>query len=406
MPRRATAHRRRDRHPRAVRRELQGWRERLGDPNALRIVPHVTLLPPTPVDSEALAEIEEHLRLVATQIRAFDIRLRGSATFLPVSSVVFVPLVQGIAECEQLEVKVRSGPLCPRARLHLPPARHRRARPARRGALPGVDGAVGVRRVASRCWGFTLFEQGPDLVLAAAAGLHVLVAVGCPVRPRSASRGPTKAGRRSPVAEDAGSTTISSGRRWLAFPVRGDQEVRRRLTRATSRSLITYYAFFSIFPLLLALFSMLGFVLHGHPGWQTDDRGRALSNFKQFPLIKGPPPKHGSVVARRHRRRCSRSTAGSAVAKAAQNAWDIVYGVPRSDRPGFVPKNASRAAAGRWSAGSGFIATTLVVRRGDQRRSRSASISVAALNVLGIVVTLLLNTLLFTVLFRWLTVAR
>ena len=49
--------------------------------------------------------------IVATTFRPFDIRLRGSATFLPVSPVVFVPLVQGIAECEQLEVKVRSGPL-------------------------------------------------------------------------------------------------------------------------------------------------------------------------------------------------------------------------------------------------------------------------------------------------------
>src|SRR6185312_8972915 len=91
--------------------ELQGWRERLGDPNALRIVPHVTLLPPTTVGSGALPEIEEHLRRVAARFRPFEIRLRGSATFLPVSSVVFVPLVQGIAECEQMETQVRSGPL-------------------------------------------------------------------------------------------------------------------------------------------------------------------------------------------------------------------------------------------------------------------------------------------------------
>ena len=86
--------------------ELQGWRERLGDPNARRIVPHVTLLPPTTVGTGALAEIEEHLRRVAARFKPFDLRLRGSATFLPVSSVVFVPLVQGIAECEQIEAQV------------------------------------------------------------------------------------------------------------------------------------------------------------------------------------------------------------------------------------------------------------------------------------------------------------
>ena len=57
------------------------------------------------------AAIDEHLRKVAADEDPFDIRLRGSATFLPVSPVVFVPLVQGIADCERLEAKVRSGPL-------------------------------------------------------------------------------------------------------------------------------------------------------------------------------------------------------------------------------------------------------------------------------------------------------
>jgi 2'-5' RNA ligase len=89
--------------PEPYGRELQGWREQLGDPNAKRIVPHVTLLPPTPVDPQTLPAIEEHLRSVAADELAFEIRLRGSATFLPVSPVVFVPLVQGISECERLE---------------------------------------------------------------------------------------------------------------------------------------------------------------------------------------------------------------------------------------------------------------------------------------------------------------
>ena len=97
--------------PEPYNSELQRWRERLGDPNAARIPPHVTLLPPTEVPSGSLPEIEEHLRLVAMAEQDFEIRLRGSATFRPVSPVVFVPLVQGISECEQLEAKVRQGPL-------------------------------------------------------------------------------------------------------------------------------------------------------------------------------------------------------------------------------------------------------------------------------------------------------
>lgn len=91
--------------------ELQGWRERFGDPNADGIVPHVTLLPPTLVAEDRLAAIESHLRRVAADAQPFVIELRGSATFRPVSPVVFVPLVRGISECEHLERGVRSGPL-------------------------------------------------------------------------------------------------------------------------------------------------------------------------------------------------------------------------------------------------------------------------------------------------------
>lgn len=91
--------------------QLQGWRERLGDPNATTIVPHVTLLPPTVVATAALPEIEEHLRQVALRESAFDVHLRGSGTFRPVSPVVFVALTRGISECERLEAEVRTGPL-------------------------------------------------------------------------------------------------------------------------------------------------------------------------------------------------------------------------------------------------------------------------------------------------------
>jgi 2'-5' RNA ligase len=143
--------------------ELQGWRERLGDPNATRIVPHVTLLPPTPVAPEALPDIEEHLRLVATRVRQFGIRLRGSATFLPVSSVVFVPLVQGIAECEQLEEKVRSGPLY----RDIGYAYHPHVTVAHDlpdDALYRAWTALSAYDASFQVFGFTLFEQGPDLV--------------------------------------------------------------------------------------------------------------------------------------------------------------------------------------------------------------------------------------------------
>jgi len=147
--------------PEPFNRELQGWRDRLGDPNAHRIVPHITLLPPTEVHSARLADIEEHLRKVAADEEPFDIQLRGSATFLPVSPVVFVPLVLGIAHCERIEEKVRSGPLQRELRFpyhpHVTVAHDLPAEALDRAfdALAGYEASFQVR-------GFTLFEQGPD----------------------------------------------------------------------------------------------------------------------------------------------------------------------------------------------------------------------------------------------------
>jgi 2'-5' RNA ligase len=147
--------------PEPYGRELQGWREQLGDPNAKRIVPHVTLLPPTPVDPALLPAIEEHLRRIAIDEVPFEIRLRGSATFLPVSPVVFVPLVQGISECERLEEKVRCGPLARELRFPYHPhvtVAHDLPPDALHRAFDAVRGY----EAAFRVWGFTLFEQDVD----------------------------------------------------------------------------------------------------------------------------------------------------------------------------------------------------------------------------------------------------
>jgi 2'-5' RNA ligase len=147
--------------PEPYGRELQGWRERLGDPNAKRIVPHVTLLPPTPVPNDRLDEIEEHLRRIAADEVSFEIALRGTATFLPVSPVVFVPLVQGISECERLEARIRSGPLA--RDIHFPYHPHVTvAHDLPPDALDRAIDAVSTYSARFRVWGFTLFEQDMD----------------------------------------------------------------------------------------------------------------------------------------------------------------------------------------------------------------------------------------------------
>jgi 2'-5' RNA ligase len=90
---------------------LVGWRRRIGDPEADRIPPHVTLLPPTEVDPDQFELLEKHLAEAARTVLPFTMRLSGTGTFRPVSQVVFVQVSAGIAECELLERAVRRGPV-------------------------------------------------------------------------------------------------------------------------------------------------------------------------------------------------------------------------------------------------------------------------------------------------------
>jgi 2'-5' RNA ligase len=89
--------------------QLQDYRTAIGDVTATKIPTHITLVPPTEIaDLEA---VEKHLAEVAPDLEAFCIHLRGTGTFRPVSPVVFVTLVEGISQCEQLADGVRRGPL-------------------------------------------------------------------------------------------------------------------------------------------------------------------------------------------------------------------------------------------------------------------------------------------------------
>ena len=90
---------------------LQRCREMFGDPLATSIPTHITILPPTLIAPECRPSFEDHLRSVCEQVDPFEIQLRGTGTFRPVSPVVFVQLATGMAECEKLETAVRSGPL-------------------------------------------------------------------------------------------------------------------------------------------------------------------------------------------------------------------------------------------------------------------------------------------------------
>ncbi|MFK5584469.1 MULTISPECIES: 2'-5' RNA ligase family protein [unclassified Serinicoccus] len=90
---------------------LQRLRTGYGEDHAQHIPTHITLLPPTPVPESVLEALTGHLSRVAASHPPFEVLLRGTGTFRPVSDVVFVQVAKGVAGCERLERAVRSGPV-------------------------------------------------------------------------------------------------------------------------------------------------------------------------------------------------------------------------------------------------------------------------------------------------------
>lgn len=141
--------------------QLREWRERLGDPNAAKIPPHVTLLPPTAVRDDALRDVEDHLQGVAAAERAFPMHLRGTGTFRPLSPVTFVSLAAGISDCERLERRVRSGPLAREVKFNYHP-HVTIAQEVTEELLEEGFRALASYEARFEVWGFTLFEKDVD----------------------------------------------------------------------------------------------------------------------------------------------------------------------------------------------------------------------------------------------------
>ena len=164
-------------------------------------------------------------------------------------------------------------------------------------------------------------------------------------------------------------------------------------------ALITYYAFVSLFPLLLLLTTALGVVLSGRPEWREDIVNSAVS---QFPLLSDqlnqPEALSGGATA------VVVGIAGAlygglGVGQALQNAMDTVWAVPRFVRPDPI-RSRIRSLLLLMVLGSALIATTLLTAVGK------ISTSLGILGTGGVVVaSLLLNTAVCVVAFR-VTTAR
>lgn len=157
-------------------------------------------------------------------------------------------------------------------------------------------------------------------------------------------------------------------------------------------ALIAYWAFFSIFPLLLLFTAVLGFVLHGDPSAQASIEHSAL---KEFPIIGIHPAKlRGSGIALAVGI-VGTLSAGLGVTSAVQNAFNHVYAIPHRSQPNFL---IARWRGLKILVAAGLLQVVSTVAAG----AVSGGFGGLALTIAGILVSLLLDVCMFFIVFRFL----
>ncbi len=160
-------------------------------------------------------------------------------------------------------------------------------------------------------------------------------------------------------------------------------------------ALIAYYGFVSLFPLLLVLVTVLGFVLQGDPG----ERQRILdSALGQFPIISDQLKLQsltgssvGLVIGV-----LASLLAGMGITGATQNAFNRIWSVPFKHRPNFL-RSRLRGLGMLAILGTFFIVSTTAA--GFVGSASHAAPAVAA----GVVVAFVFNIALFMTAFKLLT---
>jgi YihY family inner membrane protein len=187
-------------------------------------------------------------------------------------------------------------------------------------------------------------------------------------------------------------------RPWLAFPIAvvkkfGDDRA------GNLAALIAYYGFFSLFPLLLVLVTILSFVIQGDPELQQRIIDSALSRFpivgdqiaKNVHAIKGSGLALAIGIL-------GALWAGMGVVQAVQNAMNAVWNVPLKRQPNFL-KTRLRAVVMLAVLGVAVLASAAL-----SGLSSSAGGLGPFLKILAMLGSVLLSLVLFLAAFRILTV--
>jgi membrane protein len=162
-------------------------------------------------------------------------------------------------------------------------------------------------------------------------------------------------------------------------------------------ALVSYYAFISIFPLLLVFVTLLGFVLQDHPA----DREKIVhGTLGQFPILSERLTLHslkGSGVALAVGI-VGTLLSGMGVTSAAQHAFNRIWGVPFKSRPNFI---FMRVRSLGMLAVLGTLMVVSTTAAGFVGSSSHAALAVVA----GIVIAFAVNVILFLTAFKLLTAA-
>jgi membrane protein len=163
-------------------------------------------------------------------------------------------------------------------------------------------------------------------------------------------------------------------------------------------ALISYYGFVSIFPLLLVMVTVLGFVLEGDPQEQKRILDGTLG---QFPILRDQLQLHslkGSATALAVGIVIS-LLAGMGITNATQNAFNRIWAVPFKHRPNFI---YARLRGLGTLAILGTMSITATVAAGFVSAGGHGVLA----DLTGVIVAFLLNLAVFMTAFKLLTAAE
>ncbi|HWD68897.1 MAG TPA: YihY/virulence factor BrkB family protein [Solirubrobacteraceae bacterium] len=163
-------------------------------------------------------------------------------------------------------------------------------------------------------------------------------------------------------------------------------------------ALVAYYAFFSIFPLLLVFVTVLGYVLQHNPATLHSIEQSVSANFPAVSKVLDFSALHGHILGLIIGL-VGAFWSGLGVTSAAQTALDTVWAVPQKSRPNFV-QSKLRGIGLLIAVGLMFIIAT------GASGLVSGGLGGVGTKIAGIVVSLIANCALYLTSFRLMTASE